>query len=64
MPARLDAQPSAAVLSVSPAAAALAAKLGLDLNRIAADGLIDEDAVLEFARLELVKLSKVRNMLG
>jgi pyruvate/2-oxoglutarate dehydrogenase complex dihydrolipoamide acyltransferase (E2) component len=51
-------------LSVSPAAATLAAKLGLDLSRIEADGLIDEDAVLEFVRQELIKLNKLRNILA
>jgi pyruvate/2-oxoglutarate dehydrogenase complex dihydrolipoamide acyltransferase (E2) component len=64
-PATVDASKDAprVALSVSPAAATLAAKLGLDLSRIEADGLIDEDAVLEFARQELMKLNKLRNIL-
>ncbi|WP_410499778.1 biotin/lipoyl-containing protein [Chitinibacter sp. S2-10] len=51
-------------LSVSPAAATLAARLGLDLSRLAADELIDEDAVLEFARQELTALGKIRKLLS
>ncbi|WP_373973864.1 hypothetical protein NT239_09360 [Chitinibacter sp. SCUT-21] len=55
---------SAAPFSVSPAAARLAAKLGLDLSAIASDTVIDEDDVLEFARQELRTLAKIRNMLA
>lgn len=65
-PASMDASKAVppVALSVSPAAATLAAKLGLDLSRIEAEGLIDEDTVLEFVRQELIKLNKLRNILA
>lgn len=53
----------ASSLSVTPEAARLAAKLGLDLNQLASNPLIDEDAVLEYARQQLSLLAKVRHLL-
>lgn len=51
------------LLAVSPAAATLAAKLGLDLSRLSASAIIDEDTVLDFARQELITLAKIRQLL-
>ncbi|WP_348946541.1 biotin/lipoyl-containing protein [Chitinibacter sp. FCG-7] len=56
--------PAAGQLAVSSAAATLAARLGVDLNRLSTETLIDEDAVLEFARQELLTLGKIRKLLA
>lgn len=58
------ASPAPNLLSVSPAAAALAAKLGLDLSLICTEEIIDEAAVLEFARQELITLARIRKLLA
>ncbi|WP_273429287.1 biotin/lipoyl-containing protein [Chitinibacter tainanensis] len=63
-----DAAPSAApasppLLAVSPAAATLAAKLGLDLSQLQGVAVIDEAAVYAFARQELALLARLRQLL-
>lgn len=63
-PAAAQLQAATSALQVLPAAATLAAKLGLDLSRLPTGETIDEDAVLEFARQELKKLAKLRQLLS
>lgn len=64
VPSAIPVQAASHAFLVEPAAAALAAKLGLDLSRLSTGETIDEDAVLEFARQELNKLAKLRQLLS
>ncbi|WP_081986729.1 biotin/lipoyl-containing protein [Chitinibacter sp. ZOR0017] len=54
---------SPSLLAVSPAAATLAAKLGLDLSQLQGVAVIDEVAVYAFARQELALLARLRQLL-